>query len=92
MSLLSEYEDALRALLAENDDDGDPIVAYVTYVITTDAETGEREYPNVLTPAGQRAFITRGLLAQAMDDVIAGAMPTVTFVDAEYDEGDEADA
>jgi hypothetical protein len=89
VSLLSDYEDALRALLAETDDDGDPIVAYVTYVITTDAETGEREYPNILAPAGQRAFITRGLLAQAMDDVIAGDMPTITFVTADEDDDDE---
>ena len=89
MSLLSDYEDALRALLAETDDDGDPIVAYVTYVITTDAETGEQEYPNFIVPAGQREFVTRGLLEHARDEVTTGSLPTITFVTADEDDDDE---
>ncbi|TFC59426.1 MULTISPECIES: hypothetical protein [unclassified Cryobacterium] len=89
MSLLSDYEDALRALLAETDDDGDPIVAYVTYAVTTDAETGEQEYSNVIVPAGQREYVTRGLLAEATDAVTTGTMPTITFASADYDEDDD---
>jgi hypothetical protein len=87
MSLLSKYEDALRALIA--DEDGDPLLAYVTYAVTTDAETGDHEIPYLITPPGQREFVTRGLLVLAGEEMVTG--PTISFVYAGDDEDSEDD-
>lgn len=92
MSALSNYEDALQALIKERttgDDDPWPVVAYITYVITTDPETMTLEEPEWVTPAGQLNVLTRGLLEQARTEFAEATAPLTSYADIWEDDDDD---
>ncbi len=92
MTAYTDYEEALKRLLAERttgDDTPWPVLAYVTYVVTTDPETMTLEDPEWITPPGQLNVLTRGLLEQARTEFTEMTAPMVSYADLFEDDDDD---
>ena len=90
MSAQTDFEDRMADLLAaRTTGDGDrwPIVGYVVYIASVDPETMRAESGDFITPEGQSAFMTRGLIEAARDELTADTLASVSY--GEWDEDDE---
>lgn len=82
------FEQALQNLIEEHTGEAWPVTAFVLYVMTTDPETMTLEEPFRCVPAGQRTYITRGLLEQAKDELTADIAAGFAYVDMDDDDDD----
>lgn len=89
MTALSDFENAVAALIEERTGEAWPMLAFVFYAITTDPDTGLMEEPFWFTADGQRDFITRGLLEQARDELTADVVGSFSYVETEEDDDDD---
>lgn len=93
MSALERYEQAMADLIAEQttgDNDRWPITAYVTIAMTVDPETMSQEEPEFIVAENQRDYITRGIIEQARDILIADGAAAFSYYNT-YDSGDDDD-
>jgi hypothetical protein len=64
-----------------------PTIAYVVYARVTDPESMTVDQPVWIIPDGQRSFVTRGLLEEALSEHESDNLPVFTF--AEVDDDDD---
>lgn len=88
MSELSALERRIRKVVKARFGERWPLVAYVVYARVTDPETMEYDQPVWMVPDGQRSFVTRGLLEEALSEHEQDSLPAVAFVDV-FDEDDD---
>lgn len=65
-----------------------PTVAYVVYARVTDPETMDADQPVWIIPSGQRSFVTRGLLEEALSEHESDNLPVFTYAEWDDDEDD----
>lgn len=87
--MMTAFEDALQDLIAEQTGEGWPVTGFVLYAMTTDPETMEMEEPFWFVPAGQRSYVTRGLVEQARDELTADVAGSFSYVEADDDDEDD---
>lgn len=85
---MSAIEDVLAELIAEKTGEVWPVTGYVLYAMTTDPETMSLEEPFWHVPERQREYVTRGLLEQARDELVADVTGTFSYVEVEDDDDD----
>lgn len=62
------------------------MLAYVVFAVVVDPESAEFEEPFMLMADGQRDFVTRGLVEQARDVVVADSVGAIAYVSLDEDD------
>lgn len=63
-----------------------PTIAYVVYARVTDPESMTVDQPVWIIPEGQRSFVTRGLLEEALSEHESDNLPVFTFAVSDDDD------
>lgn len=85
---MAEMDKAIAAAVEETLGETWPVIAYVVYARVTDPESMTVDQPVWIIPEGQRSFVTRGLLEEALSELESDSLPVFTFAEFE-DDGDD---
>lgn len=85
---MAEMDKAIAAAVEETLGEPWPVIAYVVYARVTDPESMTVDQPVWIIPDGQRSFVTRGLLEEALSELESDSLPVFTFAEFD-DDGDD---
>jgi hypothetical protein len=89
MSARDDLERKIGDYVEETYGESWPTVAYVVYARVTDPESMTVDQPVWIIPDGQRSFVTRGLLEEALSEHESDNLPVFTFAEVDDDGDDE---
>lgn len=88
MTAHSDLEAALAAYVEDMLGEAWPTVAYVVYARITDPEDMTADEPVWVIPDGQRSFVTRGLLEEALSEHETDNLPVFSYAEIDDDDDD----
>jgi hypothetical protein len=86
---MTAMDETIAAYVQDTFGEAWPTIAYVVYARVTDPESMTVDQPVWIIPDGQRSFVTRGLLEEALSEHESDNLPVFTFAEVDDDGDDE---